>query len=155
MLLTKVCQALNRTKIKYAVVGGYALALHGAVRSTVDLDFVIQLKEKAFLELEGVFEKLGFESRLPVRAEQVFRFREEYIQNRNLIAWSFYNPKAPAQQLDVLINIGVDEIDTQMMTIYGVKVRVASIESMIEMKKRAGRPQDLEDVKALRELLKK
>jgi hypothetical protein len=40
MFILKVVKALNAYKVHYAVVGGYAVALHGAVRGTVDLDFL-------------------------------------------------------------------------------------------------------------------
>ena len=41
MFLTQLCQPLEQHRIRYALLGGYAVALHGAVRGTVDIDFVI------------------------------------------------------------------------------------------------------------------
>jgi hypothetical protein len=46
MFIIKVVESLERNKINYAVVGGYAVALHGVVRGTVDLDLIINLKKK-------------------------------------------------------------------------------------------------------------
>jgi hypothetical protein len=46
----------------------------------------------------------GLVSRSPIGAQDVYHFRDEYIRNRNLIAWNFYNPQAQAQQVDLLIN---------------------------------------------------
>ena len=52
MLLFRVTDALKKSGVKFAIVGGYALALHGAVRGTVDLDLVISLRKKDFLDFE-------------------------------------------------------------------------------------------------------
>jgi hypothetical protein len=152
MFLIEVCQALNLAKVKYAVVGGYAVALHGAVRGTVDLDIVLSLDKQSFVRAEKVFIQLGLRPRLPVSAEQVYLFREEYIQKKNLVAWSFYDPVRPARQLDVIITEDAGKLGVQSMSIQGVRVKVVSIQSLIRMKSRSGRPQDLEDVRALRAL---
>ncbi len=154
MFLTRVCEALAEAKVPYAIVGGYAVALHGAVRGTVDLDLVIALNEESFARAQHALEKLGLQSRLPVDARQVFRFREEYVRNRNLIAWSFYDPVHPADQLDIIITHDAAKMKVKTITVQGVKVRIASIESLIRMKEKAGRDQDREDVRALRKLLK-
>lgn len=42
MFLIELCQSLEQHNVRYALVGGYAVALHGAVRGTVDVDFVIE-----------------------------------------------------------------------------------------------------------------
>jgi hypothetical protein len=118
----------------------------------VDLDLVLAFQEKAFVTAEGVFKSLGLVSRLPVDGRQVFRFREDFIQNRNLIAWSFYDPLKPIRQLDIVITTDLKGITTQVIKLEGASVKVASVESLIQMKLKAGRPQDLEDVRALREL---
>ncbi len=56
------------------------------VRGTVDVDIVIQLKQSAFNKAEQALMELGLQPRLPVSADDVFLFREEYIKNKNLIA---------------------------------------------------------------------
>ncbi|MBY0470220.1 hypothetical protein K2X30_03565 [bacterium] len=155
MFILQVCGALNKAKIGYAIVGGYAVALHGAVRGTVDLDIVLDLSEKDYVASEKVFTGLGLQCRLPVSAKQVFRFRQEYIENRNLVAWSFFDPIRPANQMDVIITHDQSKMKVEILTIQGVKVRVASIPDLIKMKKDANRPQDLEDIAALRKLQKK
>jgi predicted nucleotidyltransferase len=39
--------ALNTAQVRYLVVGGVAMVLHGAVRMTADLDLAISLKNWA------------------------------------------------------------------------------------------------------------
>ena len=152
MLLIRVVDALESENIKYALVGGHAVALHGAVRGTIDLDFVIQLTKSAFLKTEKALGEIGLKSRLPVDAEDVFNFREEYIRNKNLIAWSFVNSDKPTEMVDIIITEDANQITTVNKEVMGRKIKVANLPSLITMKKKSGRPQDIEDVRALERL---
>jgi hypothetical protein len=148
-----VARALDRARVPYALVGGFAVALHGAVRGTVDVDLVIGLRETAFQRTEKALNELGLQSRLPVTASEVFRFREEYLRNRNLRAWTFVNPSRPSEIVDVILSEDLARMEVEKFTIQNQVVRVASIADLIRMKRGTGRPQDREDVKALRRLL--
>jgi hypothetical protein len=154
MFIYRLIQALNESAIQYALVGGYAIALHGVVRGTVDVDLVVTLSKKDFVAIERVLLSLGLESRLPVTAEEVFNFREEYIRNRNLIAWSFCNPKKPSETVDVLLSEDVGNIESVQIPIGSIVAKVASIEDLIRMKQKAGRAQDLVDIEALQKIQK-
>jgi hypothetical protein len=134
-------------------VGGFALALQGVVRGTVDIDLAIQFNRADFLKIESILNRLGLESRLPITGDQVFEFREEYLKNRNLIAWNFYNSIRPIENVDILLSISCKEIKIDKIKAYGLNLRVASIDDLIRMKTQAARPQDLADVAAL-QLLK-
>jgi hypothetical protein len=153
MLLLRVTQALDRARVPYALVGGFAVALHGAVRGTVDVDLVIRLRETDFRRTEKVLNALGLQSRLPVTASEVFRFREEYVRNRNLRAWTFVNPSLPSEIVDVILTEDLADMDIMKLTIQNQIVRVASVQDLIRMKQGTGRAQDREDVKALKRLL--
>jgi uncharacterized nucleotidyltransferase DUF6036 len=153
MLLLRVAKALDGARVPYALVGGFAVALHGAVRGTVDVDLVIRLREAVFQRTEKALMALGLQSRLPVTASEVFRFREEYLRNRNLRAWTFVNPSRPSEIVDVILSEDLDRMEVERFTIQNQAVRVASISDLIRMKQGTGRPQDREDVKALRRLL--
>lgn len=152
MLLLRVARALDQARVPYALVGGYAVALHGAVRGTVDVDLAIRMKEGDFLRTERALNGLGLQSRLPVTAAEVFRYREEYVRNRSLTAWSFINPALPSELVDVILTEDLAGMKVKKVTVRGQAVRVASIEDLIRMKRASGRPQDLEDVEALRRL---
>ena len=153
MLLLRVAKTLDGARVPYALVGGFAVALHGAVRGTVDVDLVIRLREAVFRRTEKALMALGLQSRLPVTASEVFRFREEYLRNRNLRAWTFVNPSRPSEIVDVILSEDLDRMEVERFTIQNQAVRVASIADLIRMKQGTGRPQDREDVKALRRLL--
>jgi len=152
MFLFRVCDALSAAGVPYAIAGGYAVALHGAVRGTVDVDLVIRLEEASFTKAEAALLALGLQPRLPVTAAEVFRFREEYIANRNLLAWSFVNPSNPAELVDVLIAEDLAQCKPVKVMLKGRALPVVSKRDLIRMKTRSGRPQDLEDIAALKRL---
>lgn len=96
MWFLDIVTTFTKHKIQFAVAGGYAVSLHGAVRGRIDLDFVIALTEANLQRIEDSLTELGYQLRIPVSAREVYQFRKEYIQKRNLIAWSFYEQKNPA-----------------------------------------------------------
>ncbi len=154
MFLLRVTGALQGAKVQYAVAGGFAVALHGAVRGTVDVDLVIRLTKSDFIAAERALKKIGLVPRLPVGAEQVFDFREEYRKNRNLVAWSFYNPSEPTEIVDVVITHDLKQLKAVRVQLGRHSVNVLTVDSLIAMKRESARPQDLEDIRAL-ETLKK
>jgi len=152
MFLFRVCDALSAAGVRHAIAGGYAVALHGAVRGTVDVDLVVRLEEAAFARAERALKDLGLQPRLPVTAAEVFRFREEYIRNRNLLAWSFVNPSNPAEVVDILIAEDLADCKVVKLAVKGRTLAVVSKPDLIRMKARSARPQDLEDIAALERL---
>ena len=150
MFIHDVCAALEKADLTYAIVGGYAVALHGAPRGTVDIDVVIQWSLQNLHKIEKTLKELGLVSRIPIDAKSVFHFREEYIENRNLIAWNFYDPLNPVNQVDIVINYDLkNKSHTKTVTTPSGKVRILALPDLIKMKNASGRPQDLEDVRAL------
>ncbi len=152
MFLLQVIKSLEKHRVSYALVGGYAVALHGAVRGTIDIDFVIKINKKTFKSTEQALLDIGLTPRLPVDAENVFNFRVEYIKNKNMIAWSFCNLDNPIEVVDVIITEDVSQMKIVTKKILGQSVRIISILDLIAMKKKSNRAQDREDIKALEQL---
>lgn len=151
--LEKICTALREAGIRYAVVGGYAVALHGAVRGTVDIDIVLAWSRKAIAGTEKALNEIGLVSRLPLSADDIFDFRDEYVENRNLVAWNFYDPADLSVQVDIVITYDLKGRKTRRIELPGGPVPILAIRDLIEMKRESGRPQDIEDVAALEKLL--
>lgn len=152
MFIVKVCRSLENAKVSYAVVGGYAVALHGAVRGTVDVDIVIAWTRENLQNAEKALNQIGLVSQLPLTAQSVFDSKDEYVEKRNLIAWHFYNPKNPLEQVDLIITYDLDSKKIETIKTSVGKINILSRSDLIEMKRKSGRPQDLEDVKALEKL---
>ncbi len=149
MSLFTLISALKKEKINYMIVGGYAVNFHGYSRNTVDIDLVIKFTLSNLKKVEKVLHGMGMISKLPIDAVSVFKFRDEYIQNRNLLAWNFYNEKNPTEQVDILINCDIGDFKSEKFRVGNMEFRVITKEDLIKMKKKAGRPKDLLDIEEL------
>ncbi len=150
--LERVCDALNQSRVRYVLVGGYAVSLHGAIRGTLDIDIALRWTKPDLLKAEDALQKIGLVSRLPLTALEVFEYRDEYIRNRNLIAWNFHNPGDPSELLDIIINFDAKGKKAVYKQLFTTTVPVLNIRDLIDMKKASGRAQDIEDIKALEKL---
>jgi len=148
--LEKVCQVFEKHKVPYALVGGYAVALHGAPRGTMDIDFIVKMNEEIYERVEAALKIIGLQPRLPVKAKEVFQFRREYIEKRNMVAWSFVNPLQPFEIVDIIITENLDDFSSVEKQLATTKVKVISKRDLIKMKEKAGREQDKIDAEALR-----
>lgn len=150
--LERVCRALREARVDYAIVGGHAVALHGAVRGTVDVDVAVRWTRDVLVRAEAALLELGLVSRIPVTAHDVFDNREEYMQERNLIAWNFYYPAVPMDQVDLIISYDLTHKRVESLTLPSGPIRLLSTRDLIDMKKQSDRPQDIADVAALERL---
>lgn len=154
MFILRLTNLLRGNNIDYAVAGGYAVAIHGAVRGTIDIDLVIKMEKNSFINIEKVLKEIGLQSRLPINGEEIFNFRKEYIKKRNLIAWNFININNPTESVDILLTEDLNKIKTKDIKLGRHKIKIVSIPDLIKMKRKSNRPQDLEDIKALEKLKK-
>lgn len=152
MLIIKVTSILDKHKIPYAIVGGHAVALHGAVRGTVDIDFITKWNLKNLKAIEKALNEIGLNSRLPIMAEDLFKFKKEYIKNKNLIAWNFINPINPIEQIDIIITLDLKDVKIKKIKVKNKTLNVIAKKDLIQMKKQSGRAQDLIDIEALEKL---
>ena len=152
MFLIKLIKKFNQNKIPYALVGGHAVAIHGAVRGTMDVDFVLKWTLDTLTLTEKTLKNMGLMPRLPISATDVFNFKDEYINNRNLIDWNFYNPTRPSEQVDIIITHDLTNLKTIKVRYQDVAINVLSKKDLIKMKKHSGRKQDLLDIDALEKL---
>lgn len=149
MFIFEVVDALDKAGVRFAVAGGHAVALHGATRGTLDLDIVLAQSKENFAAAEKALASIGLTSRLPIDAAEVFAFRKEYIERRNLIAWNFLDAKDPSRLLDIVLTWDLKPAEVARMRAGGREIPVLAKSALIAMKKAAGRPQDLIDVEAL------
>ncbi|AFY01355.1 nucleotidyl transferase AbiEii/AbiGii toxin family protein [Bdellovibrio bacteriovorus] len=153
MLLYQLVDKFQYEKIPFTLVGGYALALHGIVRATMDVDFVLNLKLEDYQKAETALASLGLQPRIPVRAQDIIQFRKEYIEERNLIAWSFVDFKDPSRQVDILITKNLKDLDVVKISVAGRRIPVASLKELLKMKLESNRPQDQIDILRIKEVL--
>ena len=149
MKLETLILKLKEEKINYLILGGYAVNFHGYSRNTVDIDLVIKLNLPNLKKIEKILNNMGLVSKLPIDATTLFKFKDEYIKNRNLIAWNFYNESNPIDQVDILITHDVSDFKCEKFIASGVEYKVISKNDLIKMKKKSGRDKDLLDIKEL------
>lgn len=155
MFFLEIFRKFNDKGFDYVVIGGVALVMHGVVRLTADLDLMVYLDRDNLRKLLDTMAELGYRPRIPEPPEALLDpVRRKYWQEeKNMEVFSFYSPDQPLALLDIMIYepIAYQRIKSNavVMTVGTSQVPVASIDDMIELKKMSGRPQDLEDIKAL------
>ena len=153
MFVLEVITALEKHEVKYALVGGYAMALHGLVRATMDVDLTISLTRKQLEKTEKALESMNLTSRLPINALDIAKFRKEYIEKKNLIAWPFVDFKDPTRMVDILLTDSLTSFRIESMTFRNRKIPVISLKDLLRIKKKSKRPKDQLDVESIRGLL--
>jgi len=157
-LFEPVLAALDAAGVRFVVVGGVAVVLHGHPRMTADLDLVIDLAAEPAARAIEALTGLGMQPRLPVDP-QAFADRaqrQRWIEDRNLTVFTMIDPAEPLLEVDLLAEapLPFDELWEKATVVHleGQPIRIASLEHLIAMKKAVGRPQDLADVAALQDL---
>jgi hypothetical protein len=153
--VTTILKALADADVRYVTVGGFAVIMHGHLRTTKDLDLVVDLEpdncKRALEALSGI----GLQPRLPVQMVDFAdpEIRRDWHENRNMQVFQIWDPENPIRCLDVFVRepIKFEELWAQSIkeTLDGVPIHIASIEHLIEMKKQAGRERDITDIQAL------
>ena len=136
------CSLLNEEKIDYLIVGGYAVAFHGAPRATGDIDILIRPEHEHVLRLLSAIERFGFptDSVTP-----------EYLLTYSKILQLGRIPV----QIHIMTSITGVEWDvawgSRQSGVYGeVPVNYIGLSALIANKAAAARPKDIADIKALR-----
>jgi len=157
-IFERVFRELNKEKIKYLVVGGVAVNLHGYARFTGDLDILVLLEEKNLIKLDRAMKNMGYMERLPIslRLLQDQKQVRKWLKEKNMLAYSFLPPKETLLQIDIIIeeSLKFEKIVKNKINkrISGVTIPVVSIQDLITMKKKANRARDIDDLKQLIEL---
>lgn len=137
-------ELLNESKVKYLIVGGYALAAHGIPRYTQDIDFWIRVDANNIEKLLSVLKNFGFDS-LDIK-------KEDFLDKYNIIQLGY-----PPNRIDLLPEIdGVsfDEAYEHRIAIEIDKLLVNFIgfQQLKQNKQASGRLQDQVDFEQLKKL---
>ena len=156
MLLVKVLRVFNHHKIRYLVVGGVASVLYGNPRFTKDLDLWVDPDEDNLRKVIKAFSSLKFIPRNPVKAEEFIseNNRKCWKKEKGMLAFTFINPKVPFENVDLLFEgpIPFEKAYRRKRVFKSEGVLIATIDrgDLMRMKKKAGRPQDLQDIEILK-----
>ena len=151
--LEEVLRVMHEHHVRCIVIGGWAAILHGAARTTNDVELVCARDPD---NLKALSEALG--SRRPYLrgAPPGLPFRWD---QRTIQGGLNFTLTTSLGDLDLLGEVpGGGTYEqllpfTQEITIDGVPERVVTLERLIQLKRAAGRPKDLEAIAELQALL--
>ena len=155
MFYEDVFKKLDEEEVRYVVIGGVALVLYGVVRLTVDLDLFVDMSGPNLKRFLKAMKDLGYKPKMPVKAEDFVNpeKRRRWKEEKGMQVFSFYHPTQPMKLIDVLVDepIPYEVVNGQKRVVIakGISISVPSIEHLKQMKRIAGRPQDLADIEAL------
>lgn len=157
--LESIVRGLNDSGVRYLLVGGLAVAAHGYLRFTADVDIVLDMDAENLRRGLTVFRGLGYVPRAPVPIEDFAdeAKRRSWVEEKNLKVFSLSSPEHRATEVDVFVEAPFDfaaaypDALTEPVA-EGVVARFVDYPRLVELKKRAGRPRDLDDLARLREL---
>jgi len=158
MYYLDVISMLNKVGVRYIIVGGIALVLHGVVRLTADIDIMIDLTKDNIAKFIEVMEKLGFKPKMPIDPAGLYdpKIRKEWLDKKNMIAFSFVHPKDDYKIIDLLINepipFGGAYKNRRVIHAGKIPINVVSLSNLIKLKQRSAKEQDLKDIEMLKEL---
>ncbi len=136
-------ELFNSHKVKYIIVGGYALAFHGAPRYTGDIDIFVASNAKNAERIFSALKDFGFGSVGLTPAD--FNKPGQIIQLG-----------VPPVRIDIVTSItGVSWEEAESNQVKGnygdIRVQYIGREQLIVNKKAVGRKKDLADLEALGE----
>ena len=133
-----VFNRLERDDVRYVVISGIAVVLHGHVRPIADLDIVIDPAPEETARALRTLAGNGFVSSLPLPMSMLTVMRMFDHSQREIDVFVRYH--IPFADLWA---------DSERMRICDSTTRVASIEHLIRVKRVQGRPHDLLDIEGL------
>lgn len=152
-----VFQALAEADVRFLVVGGLAVNVHGLMRMTLDIDLVLKLEVVNIARTFAALSSVGYHPVVPVTAAEFgdVETRETWVREKNMRVLRFHSDEHRETEVDVFASepFAFDEEYAQAIVreLAGVGgVHVVSLATLIRMKEEAARPQDLADVDNLR-----
>jgi len=159
IIYEEILKEFHKQKVKYVIVGGIAVNLHGALRTTSDMDILVEMSDKNLINVVNILKKKGYHVKQPVDPICIANkeTRENWIKNKHMKAFNFYKDGS-LEEVDIIIESPVSykeaERNADKIKVAGITLRVICIDDIIKMKKASGRPIDELDIKELRQIKK-
>lgn len=141
-------QLLNKHKVAYMIVGGYALALHGRPRHTGDLDIWINISDDNATRMVTVLNDFGM--------GQLGFQKEDFLQPGYITQIGY-----PPLRIDILNSIdgiSFEESLAGMQTLQledNLSIHFIGLADFLKNKQASGRKQDIADIKEIKKLKEK
>ncbi|MCX5699790.1 MAG: hypothetical protein NTX01_08890 [Candidatus Omnitrophica bacterium] len=153
----EILRAFQKYKVQYMVIGGIAVNLLGALRSTADLDVLLEMSEDNLKKALAVLKKCKYRVKQPIDLVKIAdkKTREYLISQKNLKAVNFYKDGS-FEEVDIIIEAPVTFKEAKKDITWargsGISIPLISIDGLIKMKKKSGRIVDKLDIDALKRI---
>ncbi len=150
-----IFKTLNELSIDYLVVGGMAVNFHGVPRMTYDIDLMIYLQAENIRKLTSQLKAWGYRPKVPIDPLDLAddAKRNSWIHRKGMRALNFYSESLPVGEIDLVVDSPISYADLKKRAVKieleGVTIPTISIHDLIELKRNAGREQDLADIESL------
>ncbi len=142
-----VLDALDKQKVEYILIGGVAVTLHGIERLTRDIDIFVKMNNKNIERLRKALHSI-FED------ESIEEITLEELQKYAVIRYGtpddFY--------IDIMARLGevavYEDLEYEIISYQGIKIRIATLETLYNLKKDTVRHKDKFDAAYLKDLIK-
>ena len=132
---------LNRHNVRYVIVGGYAVGIHGYIRPTHDLDVFVEMSPHNAAALVNVFCEFGFQD--AGVDEELFLTKGTIVRaGGEVLRVEVFNDISGVTFEECLAG-SVEE------TITGIPIRIIGLPQLLVNKLKSGRPKDLIDYEYL------
>jgi len=143
--LRELCLFLDKSNLRYTLVGGLAVGIWSAPRATVDVDFLVALSTGESGNLSRLLEESGqfiFIHEAPMIFKKVSLLRATLKSNPDIaVDFLFADDEFKKQMVQ----------RSSVISIAGFPVRIPTPEDLIILKLLSGRPQDRIDVAQIRQ----
>ncbi len=133
----------NIYQVKYILVGGYSVILHGYSRTTGDMDLWVERTSENYSNIRKAFRSFGM---------PVFDMTEDiFLYNNDFDVFTFGKPPS---SIDIMLDVkGLYFDDCYKNAVYfeddGLMVRTIYFNDLIDAKKASGRAKDIDDLENL------
>ncbi len=159
IIYEEILKAFQEKRVRYVLVGGLAVNLFGWVRTTLDLDILVEMSDENLKKIVTILKKRGYGVKQPVDPMGIAnrKIRLDWIKNRHMKAFNFYKEDT-LKEVDIIIDSPVPFEKAKrrkvVIKVGNIRIPVISIDDLIEMKKNTGRNIDKLDIEELRKIKK-
>ena len=154
-----ILREFQKQKVKYVLVGGMAFNLLGGLRSTTDLDILVEMSDSNLRKIVTILKKKGYKVKQPIDPAGIANkeIRSIWIKNKHMKALNFYKEET-YQEVDIIIDSPISfqhaRKNAILTPVDDLRLPIVSIDDLIKMKSQARRNIDRFDISELKKIKK-
>jgi predicted nucleotidyltransferase len=141
-----VLDILEKEKVEYVLIGGFAMVLYGMPRVTQDLDLFVKMKKENIEKLQKALFIL-------LKDKNVFEITDSELKEYNVIRFG----TEEGYYIDLLSKLGeafsYEDLEFNEVNIEGHNIKIATLETLYKLKEKTFRAIDKNDLIFLRRLI--